>query len=229
MIDRLISWFAPHICEGCGATGSALCNRCNKNIKAKSWHYCLHCMTPISQSLYQKHGSLCTHCRRHLPFDRAFVVGKRAEVLRRLVGNFKYFSRQDYASTIARLLSTALPDNIPSDLQIVFVPTAPKHIRERGFDHMQLIARRLAKRRGLALTTIIQRLGNQVQHDASRAERKRQVRSAFAVKRRPAPERVLLIDDIYTTGATAQAIAAMLRRAGTREIWLAIVARHSSR
>ncbi len=227
MIDRLISWFAPHICEGCGATGSGLCDRCNKDILAHPWRRCVSCLQVVSSESYRSRGAMCIDCRRQLPFRRVFIVGERTKVLQRLIGNFKYFSQRDYRAAIARLLSATLPDQLPNDLEIVFVPTAAKRIRERGFDHMQLVARQLAKQRGLTVAPVVRRLGNQAQHSANRTERRRQAESTFALRHRLIPKKVLLIDDIYTTGATTQAIATLLRRAGTAEVWLAVVARQT--
>ena len=225
MIDRVIGWFAPHICEGCGVAGSTLCECCNNNIMAHPWLHCVQCLGLIDRISRQNQGNLCHTCRRHTPFDKAFVVGERADTLERLVGNFKYLSRRDSATAMASLLSSVMPDSIPDDIQIVFVPSSPKNIRERGFDHMKLVASQLAKQRQLAISPVIERLSNQAQHSASRAKRLKQARLTFGLNNTSVPEQVLLIDDIYTTGATVQTIAELLRQAGTKTIWLAIVAR----
>ena len=225
MMDTLVGRFAPHICESCGATGSTLCNCCNKDILAKLWIHCIACLQPIDPKYRRLNGAICASCRRRLPFRRVFVVGERSGVLQRLVGNFKYLSRRDSARSIANLLASALPDDVPDDMNIVFVPTSPKHIRERGFDHMKLVAQALAKERHLLVQSIIKRINNQAQHSANRAKRLEQTRSAFELENRSVPERILLIDDIYTTGTTVQTIAKLLRQAGAKEVWLAIVAR----
>ncbi len=225
MIDSMIDWFAPHICEGCGVVGSPLCDRCNNNILAHSWMYCIRCLDPLDRISRHNHGAMCPRCRRHTPFDNVFVVGERAGVLEQLVGNFKYFSRRSSAKTIATLLSSVLPDDMPEGMTIVFVPSSPKHIRERGFDHMKLVAEQLAKKHQLTVQPIIKRLSNRAQHSANHAERLKQARLAFDLKNISAPKQVLLIDDIYTTGATVQTVAELLRQAGVKKLWLAIVAR----
>lgn len=225
MIDRAISWFAPHICEGCGAVGSTLCNRCNKDILATLWVRCVQCLRPIDPKSRSLYGVICITCRRQSPFARVYVVGERSGALQRLIGNFKYFSRRDSARSIARLLSATLPNRLPDGMNIVFAPTSPKHIRERGFDHMRLVAKELGKQRNLPVTPIIRRINNQSQHSASRADRIQQIRAAFRIDKLPVSKKVLLIDDIYTTGATVRTIAVLLKQAGAKEIWLAVVAR----
>jgi ComF family protein len=156
-----------------------------------------------------------------------FVVGERTKTLKKLVGNFKYFSRRESAKTVAELLGSVLPKNLPNDLTIVPLPTIPKHIRERGFDHMKLVARELSRLRKLPYNSdLIHRTDNVSQHSANFNQRQKQAAQAFVIDhRRSVPTRVLLIDDIYTTGATVATAAKLLKKRGVKEIWLGIVAR----
>lgn len=94
---------------------------------------------------------------------------------------------------------------------------------------MKLVAKQLAKERHAEVKSIIKRFSNQAQHSASRTGRLKQAEIAFGLENKLAPERALLIDDIYTTGTTVQAIAKLLHQAGTDEIWLAIIARQRPR
>jgi ComF family protein len=156
-----------------------------------------------------------------------FVVGERTKTLKELVGNFKYLSRRESAQAIAELLDSVLPENLPDDLVVVPLPTIPKHIRERGFDHMKLVARKLSRQRRLVCSLdLLGRTGNASQHSADLRQRQRQATQAFAINpSRPVPTKVFLVDDIYTTGATVTAVAKLLQKHGAKEIWLGIVAR----
>jgi len=229
MIDRLLSWLSPHICESCGKVGKPLCERCNFNILSQKWTKCITCRHQMTTTELAKWGNLCSSCKRRLPFARVFVVGERTKTLKKLVGNYKYFSRRESAIVIAQLLDNALPENL-SDFVIVPLPTIPAHIRERGFDHMKLVARELSRRRGLTCElNLLRRVDNISQHSASLRQRAKQAAGSFALNpRRPALERVLLIDDIYTTGATTAAAAKLLKKHGVKEVWLGIVARQVS-
>jgi ComF family protein len=174
-----------------------------------------------------KSGNLCSSCGPTLPYQRVFMVGERTKTLKKLVGNYKYFSRRESAQAIAGLLRGVLPDELPDDLVIVPLPTIPARIRERGFDHMKLVARELSRLRGHPCNLqLLKRTDNVSQHSASQRQRQQQAKQAFAVdSRRSVPPRILLIDDIYTTGATAAAAAKLLKKHGVEEVWLGIVAR----
>ena len=172
-------------------------------------------------------GNLCPGCARRLPFTKVFVVGERVGALKKLVGDHKYFSERESARPIAELLSAVLPDDLPSDMVIVPLPTIPKHIRQRGFDHTKLAARRLSRIRKIPMDTgILRRTNNISQHSATSAERRTQAEKSFRVNpRAKISPKILLVDDIYTTGATTTAAAKLLSDHGATEIWLAVVAR----
>jgi ComF family protein len=178
-----------------------------------------------------KKGNLCGNCVRQLPFKKVFVVGERKKALRRLVGNYKYFSRRASAAALAQLLDGTLPTILPDDMTIIPLPTIPKHIRERGFDHTKLVVKDLARRRGMmADLRLLRRADNTSQHSAGQQLRRAQAARAFRLDlQRPVPRRVLLIDDIYTTGETTMAAARLLKKHGAKEVWLGVVARQTDK
>jgi competence protein ComFC len=131
-------------------------------------------------------------------------------------------SRAGYVAA-ADMFDTALPQ-LPQDCIVTAVPTIAAHIRQRGYDHTALIAQEFARRRGLPFRSLLVRTDNTRQQGASKKQRFAQARSAFAcVTAKPAIH--LLIDDVFTTGATAQYAALRLREAGATEVWLAVLAR----
>jgi ComF family protein len=222
MIDKVLGLLSPHICKACGERGATLCKRCVFDIGGQAYDRCLLCQA-ITES-----NNLCVNCRGKTPFNRAFVVGDRRGALKRLVGDFKFNSERASADVIAELLDLRLP-HLPGSTVVVPIPTIGRHIRQRGFDHMALVARRLAKRRGLRCDlSWLGRSDSSVQHGRTAKERRQQAKKAFNLKsRRALPNEVLLIDDIFTTGATTQAAGRLLRRAGVKIINLGIVARQT--
>jgi ComF family protein len=231
MIDWLLRWISPHICEDCGEVGTTLCKRCNFDILQSKWQKCVNCGCQMTTTELAKSGNMCRNCSGTLPFQRVFIVGERTKTLKKLVGNYKYFSRRESAKAMAKLLNDILPKKLPTDLTIVPIPTIPEHIRERGFDHMKLAARQLARQRGLeCCPNLLCRTDNVSQHSAGLRQRQKQAVRAFSVNPRYVmPHYILLIDDIYTTGATTTAVAKLLKKHGAKEIWLGIVARQVNR
>lgn len=220
MIDVMLGAVAPHICKGCSTVGSTLCESCFFNIIEDKYIDCVAC-NGIADA-----GNLCQKCAKTNVFDQVFVVGERRDVLKRLVGDFKYNSERASAKRIAELLDATLP-YFSENITIVPIPTIAPHIRQRGFDHTKLIAKNLAKIRGWdAESSLLMRRENSIQHGLNARDRKTQAAKAFMVNtQKPIPCEIALIDDIYTTGATLAAAAKLLRKSGVQVIHVAIVAR----
>ena len=166
---------------------------------------------------------LCNTCK--MPYERAYAVGERSGILQRLIGLYKFERARDAYVSLAKLLLDILP-HLPEDTIIVPVPTVAGHIRERGYDHMLLIAQYIAKNRGLECCSVIERKTNTKQRQATARQRISQAKQAFVVNRvinKDAP--YLLIDDVVTTGATVRYAAKALRDAGAKHIWVAVIAR----
>ena len=126
---------------------------------------------------------------------------------------------------LADLLHRRIP-RLPDSVVVVPIPTTPAHIRERGYDHMLLIARDFSKLRKLRVETILKRNNTFVQHHANREERLIQAASAFKIEGTIDPSRVyLLLDDVVTTGATITQAAKLLRAAGAVYVWAAVTSR----
>lgn len=217
MIDRLLSTIAPHSCCGCGFVGQILCDLCKNDIISDPFSRCIDCLHPAVQ------GNLCISCRSKGYFDAGWCVGARSDTLKKLLETYKFSATRGASAVCAELLSSQLPV-LPSTCTIVPVPTASAHQRVRGFGHMELAARRLAKERSLPFSLVLQRTDNETQHFKHRKERLQLSAKSFrAIKESPGV--ILLVDDIYTTGATLRACAQVLRSHGAKQVFAAIIAR----
>lgn len=174
----------------------------------------------------------CGECLREPPaFERCITLADYVPPWPELIAAYKYRQQIDLAAALADSLGDALdraPDAAgPAAPLVVPVPLSRERMHERGFNQAWEIARRIARRRGWPATaTLLQRVRDTAhQTGMSRDERARNLRDAFWVDdrgRRLAGQSVALVDDVLTTGATAQAAALALRRAGASavELWV---------
>ncbi len=184
---------------------------------------------------------LCRPCRVVPPaFDRAVGYGLYGGTLRSLLHLLKYEGMEPIARPLGALMAAqvaALPA-VPRRMTVIPVPLFAGKRRQRGFNQAELLARSVARsgrQHGLALRVetglLVRRRATESQAGLSPAGRRRNVQAAFSVPgaeggAKPLAGRdLLLIDDIYTTGATARAASGALRRAGAAQVWVATAAR----
>ena len=204
----LLDLLAPHSCRGCGRTGSVLCDCCKKN-------------------LIKTHVDICPK-NKPKKFPPIYIVGERSGPLGQLVHDLKYQSVRAAANPLAELLDAALP-KFKSNIIIVPLPTINKHIRTRGLDHTYLVAKKLAKLRGknYQVKPLLLRNQDTVQVGTDQKTRLRQADSAYKInpKLKINPKSTyLLLDDVWTTGASMKAAVKRLQESGASKIKLAILA-----
>lgn len=223
MINSMLSFIAPHHCCGCDKIGTLLCDDCKYNITIELNPVCIACKRPTGAMW------LCNTCK--MPYERAWAVGAREGILQRLVGLYKFERVKSAYLMIADLLSDAIPE-LPANTIIIPIPTTPSRIRERGYDHMLLICKRLAKLRNLTCQQLIVRKTNTKQRQSSAKTRISQAKQAFEINGNSninPGTNYLLVDDVITTGATIKYAAKTLRDAGAKHVWVAAVTRQISR
>ena len=166
---------------------------------------------------------LCRSGRRG--FDEAFCYGAYEGTLRKLIHLFKYSGMRRLAQPLGALLSDALPRGRPFDL----VTAVPLHWRkqwQRGYNQAELLAKVIARARHIPAGKVLRRgSSTRAQAGLSNAQRRENVAGAFRARRKVAGLRILLVDDVMTTGATAAACARALKRAGAKSVSLVALAR----
>ena len=164
----------------------------------------------------------CARC--FADFSRGFAVAERVDTIAALVDESKLSSSRGACIAEAKLLHHILP-TLPENTVFVPIPTISSHIRTRGLDHTAKIAATLAKLRGLKSEKILRRRTSSVQRGANKATREQQAKSAFTISTPISPRTTyILVDDVYTTGATMKYAAKTLRAAGAQAIWVAVTA-----
>jgi ComF family protein len=253
VLDDLVTTAFPSDCRVCSGpllrfTILPICENCRTSVPPQTLAMCRICGEALDidmesarfASQFMDEGLLCDDCRNRPPkFERAVAYAVYRKELREMIHLLKY----ERMSGVAKLLGPMLAEAILSiesvaaqDLIVVPVPLFPSKLRQRGYNQSELLAKTaLAEvqrtrpdwRLSLEPAIMRRRRDTRSQFALNPTSRYWNVKGAFAVDRnsiRPGCE-VLLIDDIYTTGATARECSRALRRAGASKVWVATLAR----
>lgn len=195
-------------------------------------YFCVACRTPFLNPYPLDAQGRCGLCRRGLNgFDAAYTFGAYEGPLRELIHLFKYSGIRTLAGPLAEMMLRALPRQERFDA-LVPMPLYWWKRWRRGFNQARLLAEAVSRRTGIPVLEAARRLRSTApQAGLSHAERRRNVAGAFAVRKRAALAnlRLLLVDDVFTTGATASACAAALKRAGAAQVSVLALARTDRR
>jgi ComF family protein len=220
LIEAAISWLTPLDCVVCGIEGEALCLAC---ANAEILPYGERCFSCGALSIGSR---TCKSCRRLGAPTYVWVSTDYAGVAKDLIVSYKFNHNRSAAGNISSIMAESLLSfNNDSDLEqkryvLVPVPTASSRVRQRGFDHSMLLARKLAEELGAAYSPALVRHGQAQQVGANRSVRFAQAASAYSVKDVQAirGKNILLVDDVVTTGATLSGAARQLRKAGAKSV-----------
>lgn len=212
ILERLLNSIAPFECLDCGTEGAIVCQACMPHVAQPLPGVCYRCHAAIQKSL------VCQSCSRTTALRRVWACSAYAGLAKNLVHVLKFGRARAAADPMVAIMDTYLPRC--NDWVVVPVPTATGRVRERGYDQAELLARRLSRCRLLCYAPVIRRLGHTRQLGAGRSVRKHQLQGAYRVTRQSlvCGKHVLLVDDVMTTGASLEAAAECLRRAGAATV-----------
>lgn len=231
---RVVAFALPPRCPGCGAITAddhSFCLDCWQALRFLGDPCCARCGCPFE---YDSGRDVeCGACMAQPPqFDGLRAAVAYGEIARRVVLKLKYAGRPGTAETIAFHMGRHLPDD--SEALLVPVPLHRWRIWKRGYNQSALIASALSKRSGIPaeLDLLKRRKSTPPLKGLGRRERALAVRGAFHIpsERRAAIKgrTILLVDDVYTSGATANACAKALKRSGAGQVnilcWARVVA-----
>ncbi|HEY4237866.1 MAG TPA: double zinc ribbon domain-containing protein [Gaiellaceae bacterium] len=206
MLDLLL----PQRCVVCGCAGRQLCADCRDELQRIEPPLCARCGAPTAWPVER-----CRECAgRRLAFATARAAVGYDAAARRLVHAWKERGLRRLAAVAAQVVADRLPP--PEVDALTFVPADRGRRLERGHNPAQRLALELAALWDLPCLPLLARTRGGRQRGSSAAER-RTLRGAFRATR-AAPRKVAVIDDVYTTGATAAAAASALRAAGARRV-----------
>lgn len=226
----------PEVCQICGVQRAQpaeglVCAPCWRQVRFIRPPFCERCGLPFQGELTAPFE--CGNCREmELHFRSARSAVATGGMVLEIIHRYKYQRAHWFEAFLADLLIRAAVPELRGEAWdwIVPVPLHPAKEREREFNQAERLARRLADATGIPVAThLLKRVeATRTQTRLTRPERAANVRRAFALRdrrQRLAGERIVLLDDVFTTGATTSACARVLREAGAGEVCVWTVAR----
>lgn len=233
LFDKFLDLLFPPQCIICGKlldkhTDNFLCGKCDTNYKFK-----IICCSKCSGVMTESARPVCYTCKAAKRyFDGAVAASRYTEALRKAIHRFKFRHEQYMANTLSGFIeyaftkSGAKPDSFD---MIVCAPPDKVRYYKRGFDHVELLGKFVSEKLGIPVLSkaVIKIKNNRPQHTLNARQRAENVRGVYkvALSDDVKGKNILLVDDVFTTGATANEISRMLKRAGAKYVLVATCAK----
>ena len=198
--------------------------KCEKKLIYVKEPTCLHCGAPVEKESTE----LCSDCARkkgHTSFRQGKSLYVYKGDIKRTMYRFKYYNKREYARFFAKDAVACYGQWIRQNKiqAITAIPMYKAKQRKRGYNQAEVLAREISRGFSIPLRTdlVLRKKSTKAQKELSRKERKKNMERAFVVKKEAGMYRdILLVDDIYTTGSTANAIAGKLKAVGVKNVYV---------
>lgn len=212
-LNWLLNLLFPSLCFGCGKQGAYLCLGCvRKKVKVVDQPIC-----PICGLECYLDGGIHSSCLEYSYLDGFYTVCHKSSLAERVLSKGKYSFQYRVYLDLGKLLAVkSMEWRLPAESVVSFVPLSRYRANWRGFNQSYLLASQIARRRGFELRPLLSRRHNTLnQVGLTRENRLQNLNSTFICI---APEvdfvgkTILLVDDVYTTGATLQQAAKAIKQ-----------------
>ena len=221
----LVDWIYPRICVGCGREGEYICLECQKKLVCPA-AICPMCAKP------SLNGWTHPRCRSKYGMERLLVGLPYRGLVQDCLKKVKYKSAWEMVGFLYGLSARISSDlrSLHPGFVITSVPMWRQKERERGFNQAEIIAQLLAKDlQGESLKVLERTRETKPMFGLPRKARQKNIEGAFRVLHHytitPLPKKIILVDDVWTTGSTMRESARVLKRGGVREVWGVTLAR----
>ncbi|MBQ8184501.1 MAG: ComF family protein [Lachnospiraceae bacterium] len=208
-----------------------MCRACRHRPVRIGEHFCLKC----GKELGRDSREYCPDCLRKVhAYDRGRALFRYDDCMRASIAAFKYKGRREYKAFFAQEMAQAFTGQIARWQPEVLVPI-PLHRgrkRRRGYNQAELLARELSQLLDIPVDTrLLKRVQKTLpQKELSDRQRRENMKTAFKIQGNTVKyKRILLIDDIYTTGSTIDAAASLLKEKGAKKVYFLCISIGSSR
>lgn len=230
LLLALIKIFFPPACPLCGTTfpndySAVFCAECLDGFTSLPRAQCHRCALPFAGKFNSSH--LCGRCIKKSPvFTKVYAVGLYESSLRHSIHQFKFSGKVGLDRPLGSLLEQAIASDLRVDL-VVPVPLQQKRLQQRSYNQALLLAREVARIRRLPLkeTLLAKIRETESQQGLSAGDRVKNLHGAFQLREKLSGQKILLIDDVMTTGATVAACSQVLIEGGAAEVYIAVIGR----
>lgn len=197
-----------------------VCLRCREEVKPITEPRCMRCSKPIDSA----EKEFCLDCERHeFRFDCGFAVFLYCGKIKASIARFKYGGRQEYGRFYGEMLNLFAASYIADWKPEVLIPV-PVHaakLSKRGYNQAKVLADILGKTWGIPVDSrsVKRRKKTRAQKNLNPGERRRNLKEAFTLVKEVRYKTVVLVDDIYTTGSTIDALATLLKDHGVEKVY----------
>ena len=228
---KCLDYLYPPRCPVCGEISSdGICPVCTKKLFFVKEHYCMKCGKPLEAA----EAEYCRDCRQHPKnFERGMGLCIYQKPVTNSLAAIKYKNERKFAKYyLEEIQKRKYRDLLQLKIDVIIpVPIHRKKRRKRGFNQAEIFANGIAEMLNKPMyTKIVERIHDtKPQKQLNPGERKSNLKKAFRgnlkeYQRAGMPKRVLLVDDIYTTGSTAEAVTVALKQLGIREVYVFCIA-----
>lgn len=224
ILEKIKNFLFPHKCLACAdiiETESVLCLKCFEAVNPSIYlSKCEVCSDPFE---YETDFEICTKCQAAPPhFDKALYLYEYNHIVKKIVSKIKFADKTHLAKIIAQLLHKNFAEEINSCDFITFVPMHRKRLNQRYFNQSALIAKWLGKfsSKKILYHALKRKKFTSPQMTLTKKQRLENIKGVFAVTEKDLikDRQLLLVDDVYTTGATVNECAKILRKSGAQKI-----------
>jgi len=222
-IKQLLNLFFPKQCINCNREGSFLCEDCLSLIEINSFQYCL------CEKLEK--NNKCENCKNKY-LDKVFsATSFKNKIIKKAIHKLKYSYIKELSVPLAYLMIRHLQVidcQINNDFFLVPVPLSDKKKRTRGFNQSEEIAKIISEVTGLPLLNCVKKIKDtKSQTEMKKNQRQENVKNVFFINENVENKNIILIDDVYTTGATMEEVAKKLKESKANIVWGITVARET--
>lgn len=224
ILERIINIVYPNTCMVCGKdlkSGEALCKKCQNEFEYIREPICKKC----GKKLYDEEKEYCMDCKKHIhQFDSGIAVFSYNEAIKKCIYEFKYKDMKIYGRFFGRKMAEYGREyfGVWKAEVIIPVPVSKKKFLKRGYNQAEILAKELAKNTGIPMDNhvLYRSKDTKPQKEVNRDTRRKNLENAFIVSKNVVKyKKVILVDDIYTTGSTIDECAKTLKAAGVQKVY----------